>query len=60
MPIGGLAEKLMAAERAGVREVFIPEENTDDLKDVAEETRKNLKITSVHLVTDVLKNVAIL
>ena len=60
MPIGGLAEKLMAAERAGVREVFIPEENTDDLKDVAEETRKNLKITSVHLVTDVLKNVGIL
>lgn len=60
MPIGGLAEKLMAAERAGVREVFIPEENTDDLKDVAEETRNNLKITSVHLVTDVLKNVGIL
>lgn len=60
MPIGGLAEKLMAAERAGVREVFIPEENTDDLKDVAEETRKNLKITPVHLVTDVLKNVGIL
>lgn len=60
MPIGGLAEKLMAAERAGVREVFIPEENTDDLKDVAEATRNNLKITPVHLVTDVLKNVAIL
>ena len=60
MPIGGLAEKLMAAERAGVREIFIPEENTDDLKDVAEETRKNLKITPVHLVTDVLKNVGIL
>ena len=60
MPIGGLAEKLMAAERAGVREVFIPEENTDDLKDVAEETRNNLKITPVHLVTDVLKNVGIL
>ena len=60
MPIGGLAEKLMAAERAGVMEVFIPEENTDDLKDVAEETRNNLKITPVHLVTDVLKNVGIL
>lgn len=60
MPIGGLAEKLMAAERAGVREVFIPEENTDDLKDVAEATRNNLKITPVHLVTDVLKNVGIL
>ena len=60
MPIGGLPEKLMAALRAGVKEVFIPDENVDDLKDVAEEVRTNLKITSVHYVEDVLGRVGII
>lgn len=60
MPIGGLPEKLMAALRAGVKEVFIPDENVDDLKDVAEEVRTNLKITPVHYVEDVLGRVGII
>ena len=34
-PIGGLPEKLMAAQRAGITKVFIPKENTFDLKDDA-------------------------
>ncbi|MGN0254826.1 MAG: endopeptidase La, partial [Chordicoccus sp.] len=53
-PIGGLPEKLMAAQRAGVKHVFIPKENMDDLKDVAEEVRNALTITPVTAVTDVL------
>ena len=60
MPIGGLAEKLMAALRSGVKEVFIPEENVDDLSDVAEEVKSSLKITPVHYVKDVLKKVGII
>ena len=40
MPIGGLPEKLMAAQRAGVTQVFIPEENVDDLADVANEVKR--------------------
>ena len=60
MPIGGLPEKLMAAQRAGVKEVFIPEENLDDLADVAEEVKQALKIVPVHHVPDVLEQVGIL
>ena len=59
MPIGGLPEKLMAAQRAGVKQVFIPEENMDDLADVAEEVKQALKIIPVHHVTDVLEQVGI-
>ncbi len=52
--IGGLPEKLMAAQRAGVKRVFIPEENMDDLRDVADEVKEALEITPVKKVTDVL------
>ncbi len=57
MPIGGLPEKLMAAERAGISRVFIPEENVDDLDDVAEEVKEKLKIIPVKKVTEVLDKV---
>ncbi len=56
MPIGGLPEKLMAAVRAGVKKVFIPKENIEDLEDVAEEIKKKLEIIPVEKVTDVLEN----
>ena len=59
MPIGGLPEKLMAAQRAGVKRVLIPEENTDDLRDVAEEVKQELEMIPVHQVRDVLKLVGI-
>ena len=53
-PIGGLPEKLMAAQRAGVTRVFIPAENREDLRDVPEETRKALEIIPVEEVSEVL------
>ena len=60
MPIGGLPEKLMAAQRAGVKQVFIPEENQDDLVDVAEEVKASLKIVPVHYVKEVLEQTGFL
>ncbi|EIC95349.1 endopeptidase La [Lachnoanaerobaculum saburreum F0468] len=54
MPIGGLPEKLMAAARAGIKKVFIPEENEDDLKEVAKEVLDELEIIQVKRVEDVL------
>ena len=60
MPIGGLPEKLMAAQRAGVKKVFIPEENVDDLMDVAEEVKQALEIIPVHYAAEVLERVGIL
>lgn len=53
MPIGGLPEKLMAAERAGVKKVLIPAENEEDLRDVPEEIREKLEIIPVREVKDV-------
>lgn len=57
MPIGGLPEKLMAAQRAGIKKVFIPEDNVEDLEDVAEEVKEKLEIIPVKKVTDVLKKI---
>lgn len=57
--IGGLPEKLMAAERAGVKQVFIPAENVEDLVDVADEVKEALEIIPVEKVEDVLKAVGI-
>ena len=59
-PIGGLPEKLMAAQRAGVRKVFIPEENEDDLRDVAQEVKDQLEIIPVSEASQVLKELGIL
>ena len=53
-PIGGLPEKLMAAQRSGVKKVFIPRDNADDLKDVAPEVTRALEIVPVADVTEVL------
>ena len=53
-PIGGLPEKLMAAQRAGVRRVFIPAENEEDLRDVPGEVLEELQIVPVRRAEDVL------
>lgn len=55
LPIGGLPEKLMAAERAGIKQVLIPLSNKEDLTDVPESTKKSLEIVLVDTVTDVAK-----
>ena len=55
MPIGGLPEKLMAAQRAGIKKVFIPAENERDLEEVAEEVKEKLEIVPVETVDQVMK-----
>ena len=55
LPIGGLPEKLMAAERAGIKKVLIPLSNKEDLIDVPESTKKALEIIPVDTVTEVAK-----
>ena len=57
--IGGLPEKLMAAQRAGVTKVFIPKENVEDLKDVQQEVLDRLTIVPVSEASDVLRAVGI-
>ena len=55
LPIGGLKEKLLAAHRAGIKEVLIPKENEKDLTDIPKKVKEDIKITSVEFVEDVLK-----
>ncbi len=57
MPIGGLPEKLMAAVRAGVKRVFIPHDNVQDLEDVPVEVKEKLEIIPVKKVKEVLEQV---
>jgi len=59
-PIGGLPEKLMAAQRAGITKVFIPKANLFDLRDVAQEVRDGIEIVPVTSVTDILLETGIL
>jgi len=58
-PIGGLPEKLMAAQRAGVKTVFIPAENEDDLRDVAPEVVESLDIHPVSHTVEILEKLGI-
>jgi ATP-dependent Lon protease len=51
LPIGGVKQKLLAAQRAGLTEVFLPLRNEPDLDDVPAEVREAL---TVHIVGDVL------
>ena len=56
LPIGGLKEKLLAALRAGITTVLIPEENVKDLAEIPEEVRSKLDIVPVSRMEDVLRN----
>ena len=54
LPIGGLTEKLLAAERAGIKTVLIPAENEEDLKEVPEEITGKLTIIPVSTIQEVI------
>ncbi|CAA6814896.1 MAG: ATP-dependent protease La (EC Type I [uncultured Campylobacterales bacterium] len=56
LPIGGLKEKIIAAYKAGISTVLIPQKNYDrDLDDIPEEIKKNLKFVAVKKLQDVTK-----
>ena len=56
LEIGGLKEKLLAAHRAGISNVVIPQENVKDLSELPSEIVKSIKILAVEHVDDVLRN----
>jgi len=55
LPIGGLKEKALAAEAAGVKKVLVPALNEKDIAEIPESARKKLKIVTVSTVDEVLK-----
>jgi ATP-dependent Lon protease len=50
LPIGGVKQKVLAAHRAGLREVILPQRNEGDLDDVPEAVRKEM---TFHIASDV-------
>ena len=55
LPIGGVREKVLAAQRAGVSTVVLPSENEPDLEDLPAETRKGLEFVLAEHVDEVLE-----
>jgi len=56
LPIGGLKEKLLAALRAGIKKVLIPEENAKDLAEIPDNVKNALDIIPVSKMDDVLEH----
>jgi len=54
LPIGGLKEKLLAAKRAGIQIVIIPDENLRELSEIPEEIYRGIKIHAVRWIDEVL------
>ncbi|SHN85702.1 endopeptidase La [Desulfitobacterium chlororespirans] len=55
LPIGGVKEKVLAAHRAGIKQVILPEQNRKDLEEVPENVRKELEFHFVSRMEEVIK-----
>ncbi|MFW6086046.1 MAG: endopeptidase La [Myxococcota bacterium] len=56
LPVGGIKEKTLAAHRAGIKRVILPERNTADLEEVPEEVRNELEFVPVTKMDEVLRS----
>jgi ATP-dependent Lon protease len=54
LPIGGVKEKVLAAHRAGIKIVFLPERNNKDTLDIPDEVKKDIDIRFMSKVDDAL------
>jgi ATP-dependent Lon protease len=54
-PVGGIKEKVLAAHRAGIRRIVLPQKNEADIEEIPEDVRGELEITTVNHISDVLK-----
>ena len=53
LPIGGIREKSLAAQRAGLKRIILPRENMEDLSELPPETREALTFIPADTVEDV-------
>ena len=54
LPVGGIKEKIIAAHRAGIKVVYLPERNEKDLADVPEQALKELEIRLIKRVDEIM------
>jgi ATP-dependent Lon protease len=57
LPIGGLNEKLLAAQRSGIKTVLIPKENEKDLSEIPERVKQGLEIVPIETIEEATKYV---
>jgi ATP-dependent Lon protease len=55
LPIGGVKEKLLAAHRAGIKNVILPKENEKDLQDLPKDILEDMGVTLVETMDEVLQ-----
>ncbi len=56
LPVGGIKEKVLAAHRAGIKRVLLPERNVADLEEVPQEIKSELEFIGVSRMDEVLRN----
>jgi ATP-dependent Lon protease len=55
LPVGGIKEKVLAAHRAGIKRVVLPDRNRKDLVDIPESARKGLELSFVKRIQEALE-----
>jgi ATP-dependent Lon protease len=55
LPIGGLKEKSLAAQRAGIKKVIVPDRNEGDVEEISEQEREGLEFVYADDIGDVLQ-----
>ena len=55
LPVGGIKEKVLAAQRAGLHTVLLPERNLKDLREVPESTRTEMRFIGLQTVDDAIR-----
>ena len=55
LPVGGIKEKVLAAHRAGIKRVVLPERNRKDIVDIPETVRQELELVFVKKIDEVLE-----
>ena len=57
LPVGGIKEKVLAARRAGIREIYVPARNRKDVEEIDADLRAGISFYYVEEVGDVLRAV---
>ena len=56
LPVGGIKEKILAAHRAGIKTIYMPKENMNDLEDLPEEVNKDIKYVGVDTIDQIFQS----
>jgi ATP-dependent Lon protease len=56
LPVGGIKDKVLAAQRAGIKKVILPERNRRDLRDIPDSAKEHLEFVFAKTIDDVLQH----